>query len=76
MEDVGKKLLGKRYVHDELSKNEMKIFNNYSNILINNDYDNENRIVHFSNEKDFNSNFDNLKESVNLQNEIKTIKNH
>jgi len=82
MKEIGKQLLSKRYEQNsnkycKLSKSEINILNYYSNVLLNSElYDKENGITHYENEKDFNSSFNKLSESVSLQNEIKTVKNH
>jgi len=80
--EVGKLMINKRNncnsnEHCELTDNEIDTFNDYSNLLLKNDlHDEKNGMVHYSNEKEFNSNYDDIKETVNIQNEIKTIKNH
>ena len=80
--EVGKLMINKRShcnsnEHCNLSDYEIETFNNYSNILLKNDLsDEENGVVHYTNEKDFNSNYNDIKETVNIQNEMRTIRNH
>jgi hypothetical protein len=82
MNQVGEKLLNKRNSNEsnkycKLSNDEVNIFNNYSNLIINDDLCEGNQgMLHYNEENEFNSGFNELKTSINLQNEVKTIKNH
>ncbi|KAG4081858.1 hypothetical protein H8356DRAFT_1755714 [Neocallimastix lanati (nom. inval.)] len=80
--NIGEKLLNKRNSNEsnkycKLSNDEVNIFNNYSNLIINDDLCEGNQgMLHYNEENEFNSGFNELKTSINLQNEVKTIKNH
>ena len=79
VKEIGGKLLEKRGANSSnkdcnLSNNEVNVLNNYSYLLMKNDlYDENKGLIHY--DSNFDTKFNELKQSTNIQNEIRKVKN-